>query len=156
VGAIAHATACRYDSQKGEIAVLRISSQRHVSAGLRRDEPMPIPPSAMRPRAGIPFPVVPEEPETTFAVRGHVRNGSAAALILEPTGLCVVSADRSRRRRVRRFTIPEIVAVEEHRSEHSAELLIVTTTTEIAVVDVDIAQAWTFCREVRDRIVQGR
>lgn len=111
---------------------------------------------AIRPRVGIPFPVVPEVPERTIAVRGHVRNGSAAAVILEPTGVCVVSADRSRRRRVRRFTIPEILAVEEHRMAQSAELVIVTTTTEIAVVDVDIAQAWTFCREVRERILQSR
>jgi hypothetical protein len=77
-------------------------------------------------------------------------------LILEPTGLCVVAADRSRRRRVRRFTIPEILAVEDHRMSHSAELVIVTTTTEIVVGDVDIAQAWAFCREVRDRILQRR
>jgi hypothetical protein len=102
---------------------------------------------------GIPFPVVPEVLDRTIAVRGHVRNGSAAAVILEPTGICVVSADRSRRRRVRRFTIPEILSVEEHRMAHSAELVIVTTTTEMTVVDVDIAQAWAFCREVRERIL---
>ena len=124
---------------------------------LRRGEAQIAPPFVgVRRRVGIPFPVVPEAPERTIAVRGHVRNGSAAAVILEPTGVCVVSADRSRRRRVRRFTIPEILAVEEHRMAHSAELVIVTTTTEIAVVDVDIAQAWTFCREVRERILQSR
>ena len=111
---------------------------------------------AIRPKEGIPFPVVPEVPDRTIAVRGHVPNGSAAAVILEPTGVCVVSADRSRRRRVRRFTIPEILSVEEHRMPHSAELVIVTTTTEMTVVDVDIAQAWAFCREVRERILQAR
>jgi hypothetical protein len=124
-----------------------------VSAKLRRSETIIAPPVGLRPRAGIPLPVVPREPEPTISVRGHVRNGSAAALILEPTGLCVVSADRSRRRRVRRFTIPEIFAVEEHRLAHSAELVIVTATTEIAVVDVDTAQAWAFCREVRQRML---
>jgi hypothetical protein len=133
--------------------VLRVSPG---SASLRRGESIGVPPIAVRRREGIPFPVVPEAPERTLAVRGHVRNGSAAALILEPTGVCVVSADRSRRCRVRRFTIPEIVAVEEHRMAHSAELVIMTTTMEIAVVDVDIAQAWAFCREVRERILQGR
>jgi glutamate dehydrogenase/leucine dehydrogenase len=123
---------------------------------LRRDDAITVPPLGKRPRVGIPFPVVPEVPERTIAVRGHVRNGSAAAVILEPTGVCVVSADRSRRRRVRRFTIPEILSVEEQRMERSAELIIVTTTTEITVVDVDIAQAWAFCREVRERILSGR
>ena len=115
-----------------------------------------MPPLGLRRRAGIPLPVVPEAPEQTIAVRGHVRNGSAAALILEPTGLCVVSADRSRRRRVRRFTIQEVIAVDEHRLARSSELVIMTATTEITVVDVDIAQAWAFCREVRDRILQNR
>ena len=125
-------------------------------AKLQRGQAIIVPPPGLRQRVGIPLPVVPEAPEQTIAVRGHVRNGSAAALILEPTGLCVVSADRSRRRRVRRFTIPEIIAVEEHRLAHSSELVITTATTEITVVDVDIAQAWAFCREVRDRILRNR
>ena len=127
-----------------------------LPAWLRRDDAITVPPLGKRPRVGIPFPVVPEAPDRTIAVRGHVRNGSAAAVILEPTGVCVVSADRSRRRRVRRFTIPEILSVEEQRMARSAELIIVTTTTEITVVDVDIAQAWAFCREVRERILNGR
>lgn len=126
-----------------------------TSGTLRRTKTIAMPPIAVRPRVGIPLPIVPKEPDRTIAVRGHVRNGSAAALILEPTGVCVVSADRSGRRRVRRFTIPEIATVEEHRMSHSSELVIVTMTTEITVVDVDIAQAWTFCREVRQRILNN-
>jgi hypothetical protein len=137
--------------------VLRIFPPPPAFAALRRGEAQIEPPFVgVRPRVGIPFPVVKEVPDRTIAVRGHVGNGSAAAVILEPTGVCVVSADRSRRRRVRRFTIPEILAVEERRMAHSAELVIVTTTTEVTVVDVDIAQAWTFCREVRERILQSR
>lgn len=130
---------------------------RVVPGKLRRSEEIHVPPVAMRrQREGIPLPVVPKAPDQTIAVRGHVHNGSAAALILEPTGVCVVSADRSRRRRVRRFTIPEILVVEQHRHARGAELVIVTTTTDITIVDVDIAQAWAFCREVRRRILENR
>jgi hypothetical protein len=110
----------------------------------------------MRQRVGIPLPIVPKAPDQTIAVRGHVPNGSAAALILEPTGVCIVSADRSGRRRVRRFTIPEILVVEDRRHPHGTELVIVTATTDITVVDVDIAQAWAFCREARRRILESR
>jgi hypothetical protein len=109
----------------------------------------------VRPRVARPLPIVPAEPDTTVAVRGHVRNGSAAALIVGPAGVSVVFADRSRRRRVRSFPIAEILAVEEHRGERSSELLIVTATTTIAVCDVDVAQAWTFCREVRHLILRS-
>lgn len=108
----------------------------------------------VRPRVAPPLPIVPAEPDPTVAVRGHVRNGSAAALIVGPAGVSVVFADRSRRRRVRRFTIAEILAVEEHRGECSSELLLVTATTTIAVCDVDVAQGWAFCREVRNLILR--
>jgi hypothetical protein len=108
---------------------------------------------ALRPRVAKAVPVVPQPLPSTIAVRGHVRNGSAAALIVEPGGICLVSADRSRRRRVRRFGIDEVLAVEEHRTAQSTELVVVTATTVISVVDVDIAQAWTFCRELRELIL---
>jgi hypothetical protein len=126
--------------------VLRTSPQQAALRGF-------LPLFTNRPRVAIPSPIVPVGVDRTIAVRGHVRSGSAAALIVEPTGVCVVSADRSRRRRVRRFTIREILAVEEHRLATSSELVIVTATTTIAVVDVDIAQAWAFCREVRQLIL---
>lgn len=109
----------------------------------------------VRPRVARPLPIVPAEPDSTVAVRGHVRNGSAAALIVGPTGVSVVFADRSRRRRVRRFSVAEILAVEEHRGERSSELLLVTATTTIAVCDVDVAQAWAFCRELRHLILRS-
>jgi hypothetical protein len=35
----------------------------------------------------------------------------------------------------------------------STELVIVTAFTSISVVDVDIAQAWTFCRELRQLVL---
>ena len=133
--------------------MLRASPQHAAPVALRRGEPPFVPPFSSRPRVSIASPIVPVPHDRTIAVRGHVRNGSAAALIVEPTGVCVVSADRSRRRRVRRFTIREILAVEEHRLARSAELVIVTATTTISVVDVDIAQAWAFCREVRQLIL---
>jgi hypothetical protein len=85
-------------------------------------------------------------------VRGHVENGSAAAVILESTGICIVSADRSGRRRVRRFTIPEVFAIEEHRGGQTASLALITATATIAIHDVEMAQAWSFSRELRARI----
>jgi hypothetical protein len=135
--------------------VLRASPQPSASVALPRGEPSFVPPP-IRPRVAIPSPVVPPASDRTIAVRGHLPNGSAAALIVEPTGVCVVSADRSRRRRVRRFTLREILAVEEHRMAKSSELVLVTGTTTIAVVDVDIAQAWAFCRELRQLILDNR
>jgi hypothetical protein len=113
------------------------------------------PPVAVRPRVAPPAPVVPAPASRTVAVRGHVRNGSAAALLVEPSGVCIVSADRSRRRRLRRFAISQILAIEEHRRERSSELVLLTSTTEIVVMDVDIAQAWTFCRELRGLILSN-
>jgi|SRR5687767_1464518 len=110
----------------------------------------------LRSRMAKPAAIMPAPTVRTIAVRGHVRNGSAAAVILEPTAVCVVSADRLRRRRVQRFTIPEILAVEEHRTARGTELTILTATTEIAVMDVDIAQAWAFCRDLRDLILKTR
>jgi hypothetical protein len=110
----------------------------------------------LRPRVARTAPVFIAPQAHTVAVRGQVRNGSAAALIAEPTGVCVVSADRSGRRRVRRFTIPEVLSVEEHRSGQSSELVLVTATTVLAVTDVDIAQGWAFCREVRSLILGSR
>jgi hypothetical protein len=121
-------------------------------AALRRSQSVIGSSIALRPRVARPAPVVPVPSPRTLAVRGHLQNGSAAAVILEPTCVCVVSADRLRRRRVQRFTIPEILAVEEHRNTRSTELVIITATTEISVMDVDIAQAWTLCRELRDLI----
>ena len=106
----------------------------------------------IRPRMAPPLTVIPAPSTRTVAVRGHVENGSAAALILEPSAVCLVSADRSRRRRVRRFTLAEILAVEEHRGRSSTELMLVTATGALRVFDVDIAQAWLFCRELRDLI----
>lgn len=103
----------------------------------------------LRPRVAPSTPVFATQPERTIAVRGHVRNGSAAALILEPDCVCVVSADRSGRRRVRRFTVPEVLAVEEHRGQLGSEILLVTASTTVSIVDVETAQAWTFCRELR-------
>ena len=122
--------------------MLRVAP-RHVAS------PAFTPPVLVRPRAAVPSPVFTPLPDKTIAVRGHVRHGGAAALIVDPAGVCVVSADRSGRRRVRRFAVREILAVEEHRSARSTELVLVTAHTTLAVVDVDIAQRGIL-REGRD------
>lgn len=126
-----------------------------AAIALRSRAPFPAPPIDVRPRAVKPAPVFPPPSPRAIAVRGHVSNGSAAALILDPTGVCLVSADRSGRRRVRRFTLPEILAVEERRLTRSSELTVLTASTSICVVDVDIAQAWSFVRELREAILKG-
>lgn len=108
----------------------------------------------LRPRVAKPSPVVPPEPDRTIAARGHLRAGNAAALIAAPTGVTLVSADRNGRRRVRRFTIPEILVVEEHRIGNTCELQLVTSTTTFCVVGVEARQAWAFCRELRSLIQQ--
>jgi hypothetical protein len=134
--------------------MLRIAHGHSASPTVLRRGDIGFPPAiAVRPRVAPPAPVVPPLASRTVAVRGHVRNGSAAALLLEPGGVCIVSADRSRRRRVRRFAISQILAIEENRKERSSELVLLTSTTEIVVMDVDIGQAWTFCREVRRSIL---
>jgi hypothetical protein len=109
----------------------------------------------VRPRVAIRPPIVPAAPEPTLAVRGHAANGSAAALILESTGVCFVAADRSGRRRVRRFTIPEVFAIEEQRSGAATQLTLIAATTTIVICDVEMAQAWSFCRALRARVLRG-
>jgi len=94
-------------------------------------------------------------PDRTLVIRGRLRSGGAAAVILEPGAVSIVSADKASRCRLRRFTIAEVLAVEEHRTLRSMELTIVTATTSISIVDVEIAQAWTFCREARQLILQN-
>lgn len=127
--------------------MLRVAP-RHVAS------PAFTPPVLVRTRAAVPAPVFTPQRETTIAVRGHLRSGGAAALIVEPAGVCVVSEDRSGRRRVRRVPVREILVVEEHRMARSTELVIVTATSAITVADVDTARAWAFCREVRELILQ--
>jgi hypothetical protein len=112
-------------------------------------------PAKMRPRVATRSLLLIPSQERTRAVRGHLPTGSAVALILEPAAICLVSADRARRRRVRRFAIPEVMSVEEHRMSAASELTIVTAHASITVVDVEIGQAWLFCREVRQLILAG-
>ena len=106
-------------------------------------------------RVGSSTSVFEPPPDRTLVVRGRLRSGGAAALILEPAAVSIVSADKASRCRLRRFMISEVLAVEEHRTLRSMELMIVTATTSLAIVDVDIAQAWTFCREVRQLILEN-
>lgn len=92
-------------------------------------------------------------PDTSVGLRGRMPSGRAAALIAGPSGFCLVSVDRAGRRRVRRFTIPEVVVVEEQRIGRTCEVQIVTLTATFLVADVDPAQAWFFCRELRAGIL---
>jgi hypothetical protein len=137
--------------------MLRVARGHAVpsAVALRSHEPLLVPPLPLRPRIAKPSPVVPRPPARTFAVRGRASNGSAAALILEPGAVSIVAADRSGRLRVRRFTIAEVLCVEEHRLARSSDVTIVTASGAISIADVDIAQAWTFCRESRLAIWKG-
>jgi hypothetical protein len=94
-------------------------------------------------------------PAATQAVRGHLRNGSAAAAILEPASICLVSADRAGRRRVRRYDVAEVLAVDEHRTGAGTELTILTGHGSMTIVDVEVGQAWMFCRALRQLILAG-
>jgi hypothetical protein len=105
-----------------------------------------------QPRTVVPAPVFEPPSDGPIVLRGRVRSGGAAAVILEPDAVCVVTADRASRCRLRRFTIQEVLAVEEHRGARGTELVIVAATTAISILDVDVAQAWSFCREVRQLI----
>ena len=106
------------------------------------------------PRPDVAIAAVFEPPANdTLVVRGRLRTGSAAALILESTAVCVVSADRTSRCRFRRFTIPEVLSVEHHRIGRTSELVIVTATASIAVGEADTAAVWSFCRELRQMIL---
>lgn len=121
-----------------------LRSLRHVA----------VPPPGIEPRSGCPDAIFEPPPDRTLVVRGRMRAGGAAALILEPGAVSVVSADKASRCRLRRFTLSEVLSVEEHRTHRSMEIVIVTATVALAIVDVDVAQAWTFCREVRQLILQ--
>ena len=135
--------------------MLRVAQRHQASTSVLQGGSGPALPTALKPRLAPSAVVVPAPASRTIAVRGHVRSGSAAALIVEPQGVCIVAADRSRRRRVRRFGIREVLAVEENRRESSTELVLLTSSTEIVVMDVDIAQAWTFGRELRQLILDA-
>ncbi|MGH9347371.1 MAG: hypothetical protein ACRD26_08910 [Vicinamibacterales bacterium] len=111
-------------------------------------------PLGVRPRVDRSTLVFPPQPDRTVGARGYLRGGNAAALIAAPTGVTLVSADRAGRRRVRRFTIPEVLVVEEHRLGNTCELQLVTTTTTLWVTGVETRQAWVFCRELRSLIRQ--
>ena len=106
----------------------------------------------VRPRVAGHLPVYRPEPDKTVAARGQLRTGTPAALIAGRTGVTLVAADRVGRRRVRRFTIPEVLVVEELRAGNVCELQLVTTTTTLNVTGVEAAQAWAFCRELRELI----
>jgi hypothetical protein len=137
------------------VVMLRVAPGHAAAASpavLRSGHPLLVPPTTPT-RVARAAAVVPAPAPRTIAVRGHAPNGSAAALILEPAGVCIVTADRSRRRRVRRFSLAEVLVVEEHRLGRRSELVIVTAGGAITVVDVDVAQAWTFCRELRHLIL---
>ena len=105
-------------------------------------------PVRSRPRVSRPSPVLVAPPQTV-AVRGHLQNGCAAALIAAPSGVCFISADRGGRRRVRRFTLSELLGVEEHRGGRTADVVLLTATATIEMTGADIAQSWYFCRELR-------
>lgn len=110
----------------------------------------------VRPRVAGHLPVYRPEPDRTVAARGQLRTGAAAALIAGPTGVTLVAADRAGRRRMRRFTVPEVLVVEEHRTGNVCELQLVTATTALCVAGVEAAQSWAFCRELRRLIQIGR
>ena len=111
----------------------------------------------LRPRVAVPSPVFKALPEPTIAARGHLPNGAAAALIATPSSVCLVSADRAGRGRVRRFTLREVLVVEEHRTGNACELQVVTASgVTLTMVGVEVAQAWSFCRELRELIITAR
>ena len=109
----------------------------------------------VRPRSHARPSVFTPLPAATQAVRGHLRNGSAAAAILEPASICLVSADRARRRCVRRYAIAEVLAVDEHRTVAGAELTVLTAHGSLTIVDVEVGQAWMLCRALRQLILAG-
>lgn len=112
------------------------------------------PVSGLRPRVARKVPVL-QSDDQTVAVRGHLPAGGAVAMLAAPTGICIVSADRSGRRRVQRFTIREVLAIEEHRGARTSDLLLTTGTATITICGADQAQSWVFCREVRRFITAG-